>query len=119
LGIGKKVKAKDIWVKIYESQVETGVPYILYKDSVNRKTNHQNIGVLSQSNLCAEILQFTDAETTAICTLSSMILKSYVKDKKFDYQLLYQNTRSVVKSLNKVININHYSTDKGKKGGLE
>lgn len=119
LGIGKKVKAKDIWVKIYESQVETGVPYILYKDSVNRKTNHQNIGVLSQSNLCAEILQFTDTRTTAICTLSSMILKSYVKDKKFDYQLLYQNTRSVVKSLNKVININHYSTDKGKKGGLE
>jgi len=119
LGIGKKVKAQDVWKKIYESQVETGVPYILFKDSINKKTNHQNIGVVSMSNLCSEILEYTDKDTTAICTLSSQVLKNYVKDKKFDFDLLHDTTRNIVRSLNKVIDINSYSTKKGKKGGLE
>lgn len=119
LGIGKKVKAKDIWLKIYESQIETGVPYIGYKDNVNRKSNHQNIGTISQSNLCIEIVQYTDEETTAICTLSSMILKNFIVNKEFDFNKLYNSTRKAVKALNKVIDINQYSTEKGKKGGLE
>jgi ribonucleoside-diphosphate reductase alpha chain len=77
LGIGRKVKAQDIWSKIIESQVETGVPYLCAKDSANKKTNHQNIGVIKQSNLCNEIYQYTDEETTAICTLSSIVSVSY------------------------------------------
>lgn len=119
LGIGKKVKAKDIWFKIYESQIETGVPYIGYKDNVNKKSNHQNIGTISQSNLCIEIVQYTDEDTTAICTLSSMVLKNFVKNKEFDFNKLYDSVRKATRALNKVIDINQYSTKKGKKGGLE
>jgi ribonucleoside-diphosphate reductase alpha chain len=119
LGLGKKVKAQDIWSKIVESQVETGVPYLCSKDNANRKTNHQNIGVIKQSNLCNEIYQYTDEETTAICTLSSMVLKNFIKSGKFDFELLFNEVRKVVRSLNKVVDINNYSTEKGRKGGLE
>ena len=119
LGLGKKVKAQDIWSKIIESQVESGVPYLCSKDSANRKTNHQNIGVIKQSNLCNEIYQYTDEETTAICTLSSIVLKNFITNGKFDFQLLFNEVRKVVRTLNKVVNINNYSTQKGLKGGLE
>ena len=119
LGLGKKVKAQEIWTKIIESQVETGVPYLTAKDSANKKTNHQNIGVIKQSNLCNEIVQFSDESTTAICTLSSIVLKNFIINGKFDFNLLYEEVRKVVRALNKVININNYSTEKGLKGGLE
>ena len=119
LGIGKKVKAQTIWNKIIESQVETGVPYLCSKDSANRKTNHQNIGVIKQSNLCNEIYQYTDENTTAICTLSSMVLKNFIVKGEFDFKLLYSEVRKVVRALNKVVDINSYSTEQGRKGGLE
>ena len=119
LGIGKKVKAQDIWSKIIESQIETGVPYLAAKDHANRKTNHQNIGVIKQSNLCIEIFQYTDETTTAICTLSSMVLKNFIQNGVFNHELLYKEVRKVVRGLNKVIDINSYSTEKGRKGGLE
>jgi ribonucleoside-diphosphate reductase alpha chain len=118
MGLGKKVKAQDIWTKVIESQVETGIPYLCSKDSANRKTNHQNIGVIKQSNLCNEIYQYTDEETTAICTLSSMVLKNFIQSGKFNFELLFTEVRKVVKSLNKVIDVNNYSTEKGRKGGL-
>ena len=119
LGLGKKIKAQEIWTKIVESQIETGVPYLCSKDNANRKTNHQNIGVIKQSNLCNEIYQFTDEETTAICTLSSIVLKNFIKDGKFDYNLLISEVRKVVRALNNVVDKNTYSTEKGLKGGLE
>jgi len=119
LGLGKKVKAQEIWSKIIESQIETGVPYLCSKDNANKKTNHQNIGVIKQSNLCNEIYQYTDENTTAICTLSSMVLKNFIKDGEFNHQLLYEETRKVVRALNKVVDINNYSTEKGNKGGRE
>ena len=119
LGIGRKVKAQEIWSKIIESQVETGVPYLCAKDSANKKTNHQNIGVIKQSNLCNEIYQYTDEETTAICTLSSIVLKNFIIDGKFDYKLLIEEVRKAVRALNNVIDKNNYSTQKGLKGGLE
>jgi ribonucleoside-diphosphate reductase alpha chain len=106
LGLGKKVKAQDIWSKIIESQIETGIPYLCSKDSANKKTNHQNIGVIKQSNLCNEIYQYTDEETTAICTLSSIVLKNFINGGKFDFELLYNEVRKVVRTLNKVVNIN-------------
>jgi ribonucleoside-diphosphate reductase alpha chain len=119
LGLGKKVSATEIWTKIIESQIETGVPYLCSKDNANKKTNHQNIGVIHQSNLCSEIFQYTDEETTAICTLSSMVLKNFIIEGKFDFKLLFDEVRKVTRTLNKVININSYSTEKGRKGGLE
>ena len=119
MGLGKKVKAQDIWTKIVESQVETGVPYLCSKDSANRKTNHQNIGVIKQSNLCNEIYQYTDETTTAICTLSSMVLKNFINKGEFNFDLLYNEVKKVVRALNKVIDINSYSTEKGRKGGLD
>ena len=119
MGLGKKIKAQEIWTKIVESQIETGVPYLCSKDSANRKTNHQNIGVIKQSNLCNEIYQYTDEKTTAICTLSSMVLKNFIKDGKFDYNLLISEVRKVVRALNNVVDKNNYSTEKGLKGGLE
>ncbi len=119
LGLGKKVSAQTIWSKIVESQIETGVPYLSSKDNANNKTNHQNIGVVKQSNLCNEIYQYTDEDTTAICTLSSMVLKNFIKDGKFDLRLLHDETRKVVRALNKVVDINNYSTEQGRKGGME
>ena len=119
MGLGKKVKAQDIWTKVIESQVETGVPYLCSKDNANKKSNHQNIGVIKQSNLCNEIYQYTDEETTAICTLSSMVLKNFIQGGKFNFELLFNEVRKVVRSLNKVVDINNYSTQKGLKGGLE
>jgi ribonucleoside-diphosphate reductase alpha chain len=119
MGLGKKVSAQTIWSKIIESQVETGVPYLCSKDSANKKTNHQNIGVIKQSNLCNEIYQYTDEKTTAICTLSSMVLKNFVNGNKFDFEKLFNEVRKVVRALNKVVDINNYSTQKGLKGGLE
>jgi ribonucleotide reductase alpha subunit len=119
MGLGKKIKAQDVWTKIVESQIESGVPYLCSKDNANKKTNHQNIGVIKQSNLCNEIYQYTDEKTTAICTLSSMVLKNFIKDGKFDYKLLIDETRKVVRALNNVVDKNSYSTEKGLKGGLE
>lgn len=119
MGLGKKVSAQTIWTKVIESQVETGVPYLCSKDNANKKTNHQNIGVIKQSNLCNEIYQYTDEKTTAICTLSSMVLKNFVNGNKFDFERLFDEVRKVVRALNKVVDINNYSTEKGKKGGLE
>ena len=119
LGLGKKVRAQDIWNKVIESQIETGVPYLCSKDNANNKTNHQNIGVIKQSNLCNEIYQYTDEKTTAICTLSSMVLKNFIVDGQFNHELLYNEVRKVVRALNKVVDINNYSTSKGEKGGKE
>ena len=119
MGLGKKVKAQSVWFKIIESQVETGVPYLASKDSANKKTNHQNIGVIRQSNLCIEVFQATDEKTTAICTLSSLVLKNFVESGTFNHQLLFEQTRKIVRALNVVIDVNSYSTQKGKKGGLD
>jgi ribonucleoside-diphosphate reductase alpha chain len=119
LGLGKKVKALDLWSKIIESQIETGVPYLCSKDSANEKTNHQNIGVLKQSNLCSEIFQHVSETDTAICSLSSMVLKNFIQSGKFDHNLLFEEVRKVVRALNRVIDINNYSTAKGLKGGKE
>jgi ribonucleoside-diphosphate reductase alpha chain len=119
LGIGKKIKAQKLWISIIESQIETGVPYLASKDNANKKSNHKNIGVLTQSNLCIEVFEYVNKDVTAICNLSSLVLKNFVNKKQFDYDILYKETRKIVRALNKVIDINHYSTERGRKGGLE
>lgn len=119
LGIGLKIKAHDLWLKIIESQIETGMPYMCFKDAANLKSNQKNMGVIHSSNLCAEIFQVTDAVTTAICTLTSIPVQKFVINGVYNYDELGRVSRSVTKSLNIAIDVNEYSTEEGRKGGLE
>ena len=121
LGIGKKVKAHDIWLKILESQIETGMPYMCFKDSANNKSNQKNMGVIHSSNLCSEIMEVTDKDTTAICTLTSIPVQKFVNEDEgtYNFDELGRVSRSIVRSLNVAVDINSYSTKEGEKGGLE
>jgi len=122
LGLGEKIKAQDLWKEIYKAHTETGVPYILSKDNANYKSNQSNIGPLIMSNLCAEIFEVATPDETAQCTLSSMVLKNFVKkvnDKVyFDFEEMRNAVKTTVKMLNRAIDINDYSTEKGRIGGL-
>lgn len=104
----KTVKAQDLWFKILESQIETGTPYMLYKDAANSKSNQQNLGTIKSSNLCTEILEYTSAEEVAVCNLASLALPRFVSEGKFDHEKLYEVTYQVTKNLNAVIDGNYY-----------
>jgi ribonucleotide reductase alpha subunit len=110
------VNARDLWFKILDSQMETGTPYLLYKDAVNLKTNHQNIGTIKSSNLCSEICQYSDDKETAVCNLASIGLPTFVntETKQFDYDKLHEVTKVITKNLNQVIDVNFYPTEKTK-----
>ena len=120
LNKGKKtVKARDLWFKILDSQMETGTPYLLYKDAVNEKSNQKNIGTIKSSNLCTEINEYSDDKETAVCNLASIGLSMFVKeDKSFDYGKLHEVTKVVAENLNNVIDINFYPTDKTKRSNM-
>jgi len=108
-GKGRKtVKARDLWEKILESQIETGTPYMLYKDAANRKSNQKNLGTIRSSNLCTEILEYTSPDEVAVCNLASIALPMFVKNGEFDHKELYKVTKRVTKNLNKVIDRNYY-----------
>ena len=108
-GRGRKtINARDLWEKILESQIETGTPYMLYKDSANRKSNQKNLGTIRSSNLCTEILEYTSADEIAVCNLASIALPMFVKDGEFDHQSLFDVTVRVTKNLNRVIDRNYY-----------
>ena len=111
----KQVKAQELWFKILESQIETGVPYIGFKDHVNKKTNQSNIGIIKSSNLCMEICQVSKPDEISVCNLASIVLKSFVKDGSFDFDKLHSVTKVIVKNLNKIIDINHYPVDKAER----
>ncbi len=104
----KVVKARDLWNAVLESQVETGTPYILYKDAANKKSNQKNLGTIRSSNLCTEIIEYTSADEVAVCNLASLALPKFVKDGQFDFDNLFNITRVVTRNLNKVIDINYY-----------
>jgi len=112
----KVVNARDLWFKILDAQMETGTPYILYKDAANKKSNQQNLGTIKSSNLCCEILEYSDANETAVCNLASIALPTFVntKTKTFDYDKLHEVTKVVTNNLNRVIDINFYPTEKTK-----
>jgi ribonucleotide reductase alpha subunit len=112
----KVVEARDLWFKILDAQMETGTPYILYKDACNNKSNQKNIGTIKSSNLCTEIIEYSDDKETAVCNLASIALPSFVnaKTKTFDYAKLHAVTKVVTNNLNKVIDINFYPTEKTK-----
>ena len=120
-GLGRKVvNARDLWFKILDAQMETGTPYILYKDACNIKSNQKNIGTIKSSNLCTEILEYSDDKETAVCNLASIGLPSFVnvETKQFDYDKLHHVTKVITNNLNKVIDINFYPTEKTKTSNL-
>ena len=104
----RTIKARELWEKILESQIETGTPYMLYKDSANRKSNQQNLGTIRSSNLCTEILEYTSEDEVAVCNLASIALPMFIKDNQFDHKELFRITKRVTRNLNKVIDRNYY-----------
>ncbi len=108
-GKGRKtVKARELWEKILESQIETGTPYMLYKDAANRKSNQKNLGTIRSSNLCTEIMEYTSADEIAVCNLASISLPMFVENGTFNHELLFNVTKRVTRNLNKVIDRNYY-----------
>ena len=119
-GKGRKtIKAQKLWFKILESQIETGTPYILYKDAANSKSNQQNLGTIKSSNLCTEIIEYTSADEVAVCNLASIALNKFVTEEKtFDFQKLYEVAYSVTKNLNKVIDNNFYPVPEARNSNM-
>ena len=117
----KIVNARDLWFKILDAQMETVTPYILYKDAANKKSNQQNLGTLKSSNLCTEIIQYSDDKETAVCNLASIALPAFVNEttKTFDYDKLHEVTKVVTNNLNLVIDVNFYPTEKTKTSNLK
>jgi ribonucleoside-diphosphate reductase alpha subunit len=114
-GKGRKtIKARDIWFKVLDAQMETGTPYLCYKDAANKKSNQQNLGVIKSSNLCSEIIEYSDENETAVCNLASIGLPTFVdsETKTFDYKKLHEVSQVITKNLNKVIDVNYYPTEK-------
>ena len=117
----KTVNARDLWFKVLDAQMETGTPYLLYKDACNLKSNQKNLGTIKSSNLCAEIVQYSDERETAVCNLASIALPTFVVEttKTFDYEKLHEVVKVVVNNLNRVIDINYYPTQKAKWSNLK
>ena len=108
-GKGRKtIQARELWDKILESQIETGTPYMLYKDAANRKSNQKNLGTIRSSNLCTEIMEYTSKDEIAVCNLASIALPMFVKDGQFNHKELFKVTKRVTKNLNRVIDRNYY-----------
>lgn len=116
----RTVKAQDLWFEILESQIETGTPYMLYKDAANKKSNQKNLGTIKSSNLCTEIIEYTSKDEVAVCNLASIALSMFVnqEEKKFDHQKLYDITKVVTRNLNKVIDINYYPVKEARNSNL-
>jgi len=106
----KQIPAQKLWFEILDAQIESGTPYLLYKDAANKKSNQQNVGVIKSSNLCTEIMEYSDANETAVCNLASIGLPAFVKKDKFDFNLLRKVVTVVTHNLNRVIDINYYPT---------
>ncbi len=115
----KQINAQDLWFKILEAQIEQGVPYILYKDAANKKSNQQNLGTIKSSNLCAEVLIYSSPEEIGVCNLASICLPSYIEDNVFNFQKLHDIVKTITKNLNKVIDINFYPVEKARVSNLK
>jgi ribonucleoside-diphosphate reductase alpha subunit len=115
------VPAADVWKAILKSQTETGTPYMLYKDACNAKSNQKNLGVIKSSNLCTEILEYTDKDETSVCNLASIALPKYVnrETKTFDYDKLHEVTKTVTKNLNRVIDRNFYPVETARRSNMK
>ena len=114
----KKIQARQLWFKILDSQMETGTPYMLYKDACNKKSNQKNLGTIKSSNLCCEIIEYSDSNESAVCNLASISLSSMVNNGVFNYDRLHTVTKILTDNLNKIINVNYYPTEKTKKSNM-
>jgi len=114
----KVVKARELWTAILESQIETGTPYMLYKDACNSKSNQKNLGTIKSSNLCTEIVEYTDKDEVAVCNLASISLPRFVVDGKFDHQRLFDITYVVTRNLNKIIDVNYYPVPEARNSNM-
>jgi ribonucleoside-diphosphate reductase alpha chain len=114
----RTVKAQDLWFAILDAQIETGTPYLLYKDSANRKSNQQNLGTIKSSNLCTEVIEYTAPDEVAVCNLASLALPRFVSGGQFDHQKLYDVTYEVTKNLNKIIDHNFYPIEEARNSNL-
>ena len=118
-GKGRKtIKAQELWFKILESQIETGTPYMLYKDAANKKSNQKNLGTIKSSNLCTEIIEYTAPDEVAVCNLASIALPKFVVDGKFDHEKLFNVTYRVTKNLDKVIDANYYPVPEARNSNM-
>jgi ribonucleoside-diphosphate reductase alpha chain len=118
-GKGKKtVRAQDLWNRIVESQIETGTPYMLYKDAANSKSNQKNLGTIQSSNLCTEIIEYTAPDEVAVCNLASIALPKFVTNGQFDHQQLFEVTYQVTMNLNRIIDVNYYPIPEARKSNL-
>lgn len=118
-GKGRKtIRARELWEKILESQIETGTPYMLYKDAANRKSNHKNLGTIRSSNLCTEIMEFTSKDEIAVCNLASISLPMFVENGEFNHESLYNVTKRVTRNLNKVIDRNYYPVQEAENSNM-
>ena len=118
-GKGRKtIKAQDLWFKILESQIETGTPYMLYKDAANSKSNQKNLGTIKSSNLCTEIIEYTAPDEVAVCNLASIALPKFVKDGKFDHDKLFKVAYRVTKNLDRVIDANFYPVPEARNSNM-
>ncbi|MBK9732109.1 MAG: ribonucleoside-diphosphate reductase subunit alpha [Chitinophagaceae bacterium] len=114
----KMVKAQDLWFAIVQSQIETGTPYMLYKDACNEKSNQKNLGTIKSSNLCTEIVEYTAPDEVAVCNLASIALSRFIKDGAFDHNKLFEVTKVVTKNLNKIIDGNYYPVEAAKRSNM-
>jgi ribonucleoside-diphosphate reductase alpha subunit len=116
------MNARDLWFQVLDAQMETGTPYLLFKDAVNRKSNQKNVGTIKSSNLCTEITEYSDDTETAVCNLASMALPSYLdhstEPPTFDYKKLHEVTKVVTENLNRIIDVNYYPTEKTRKSNM-
>jgi ribonucleoside-diphosphate reductase alpha chain len=118
-GKGRKtIKAQDLWFKVLESQIETGTPYMLYKDAANLKSNQKNLGTIKSSNLCTEIMEYTSSDEIAVCNLASIALPKFVIDGKFDHDKLFKVTYRVTKNLDRVIDQNFYPVPEARNSNM-
>jgi len=118
-GKGRKtIKAQELWFKILESQIETGTPYMLYKDAANEKSNQKNLGTIKSSNLCTEIIEYTSPDEVAVCNLASIALPKFVIDGKFDFEKLFKVTYRVTRNLDKVIDANYYPVPEARNSNM-
>ncbi|MCA6512873.1 MAG: ribonucleoside-diphosphate reductase subunit alpha [Chitinophagaceae bacterium] len=114
----KTIKAQELWFAILEAQIETGTPYLLYKDAANSKSNQQNLGTIKSSNLCTEIIEYTSPDEIAVCNLASLALPRFVINGQFDHDKLYEVTYQATKNLNKIIDYNYYPVEEARNSNL-
>ena len=114
----KQIDAQKLWFKVLDSQIETGTPYLVYKDAANKKSNQKNLGTIKSSNLCSEIIEYSSEDETAVCNLASIALPSYVENKTFNYEKLRQVVKVAIRNLNRVIDINYYPTPETKTSNM-